>query len=125
MNALLRLHTRLRDLWAGKKTNLVLILQGAALILAARGIQVDPQDIVTWIEDFGGWIEAGIALVTAAGIYFRQLGRQRERNERITADSLLGELNRADERITELEKSGAAKRAPAARKAKKKARAKR
>lgn len=66
----------MKDLIPGWKTNINTIILAILPILTLFGIQMDPQTVTTFLNDFSGWIQSGFVILGGLGIYFRNLGSQ-------------------------------------------------
>ena len=65
----------MKNILPGKKTNINTILLALVALAQAVGIQMDAEAVTAFIEDFSIWVNTGIGLLAAAGVYFRGLAQ--------------------------------------------------
>ena len=66
----------MKDLLPGWKTNINTIILALIPILGLVGIQVDPDAVTQWIDEFSVALQALFALLAGTGVWFRQLGKR-------------------------------------------------
>jgi hypothetical protein len=65
-----------RHILPGWKTNITTILLALIPIAGLFGYELDPAAVSQFVDEFGGWIQSGLGLLGAAGVWFRQLGKR-------------------------------------------------
>jgi len=66
----------MQDFLPGLKTNINTVVLAGISIAQVAGIVIDPQAVVSLIDQWWGVAVAGYGALTASGIWFRQLGKR-------------------------------------------------